>query len=501
MEYVTNGSGLISISMLIPIFTTVLIVFLPEKFTKTLAFIGSFITFLVSLYTLRFLDFSNLSNIYLYENYPIIKELGISYAVGVDGLSEVFYILSTFISFLAIAWSVKDIQIKSRLKEYYSMFLLTTTFLIGVFTSWDLILFYVFYELTLIPMIFVIGVWGYKLRLYSAYKFFIYIFISSLFLLFGIMILSADSFKQSGHFSAFYPNLVTLHLPLSEQIFLFLLFFIAFAVKTPLVPFHTWLPDAHGEAPTAGSVVLAAILLKMGSYAFLRFNIGLFPEAAKYLWSFMVAIGIITIIYASWMTIAQNNIKRFVAYSSVSHMGFIVAAMFMLNFQGFRASTLEMVAHGFSSAALFMIAGFIYNRLHSFNTRTIAGSVRYMPVFSIIVALTGFSAMGLPAGSSFWGKFLTILSAREHSLSLALLIIISAFFSAIYMLYFLRNLFLEGKTEGSFLIFTDIRGIKLSVMLSLVILMFAIGLFPYLFFNMFDDSLLKLLHIVGMIKR
>jgi len=501
MEYITNGSGLISISMLVPIATTILIVFLPEKFTKPIAFIGSLITFLISLYTLKFLDFSHLSNIYLYENYSIIKELGISYAVGVDGLSEVFYILSTFISFLAIAWSVKDIQIKNRLKEYYSMFLLTTTFLIGVFTAWDLILFYIFYELTLVPMIFVIGVWGYKLRLYSAYKFFIYIFISSLFLLFGIMILSADSFKQTGHFSAFYPTLIHLHLPLNEQIFLFLLFFIAFAVKTPLVPFHTWLPDAHGEAPTAGSVVLAAILLKMGSYAFLRFNIGLFPDASKDLWLVMVFIGILTIIYASWMTIAQNNIKRFVAYSSVSHMGFIVAAMFMLNFQGFRASVLEMVAHGFSSASLFMIAGFIYNRLHSFNTRTIAGSVRYMPIFSILVALTGFSAMGLPGGSSFWGKFLTIVSAKEHSLDLALIVIVSAFFSAIYMLYFLRNLFLEGKTEGSFLIFTDIRGIKLTVMLSLVVLMFTIGLFPFLFFNIFDASISNILHIVGMVKR
>ncbi len=501
MEYFTNGAGLISVSMLLPIITTTLIIFLPEKFTKPVAFIGSFITFLISIYTLKFLDFSHLSDIYLYENYPLIKELGISYAVGVDGLSEVFYILSTFISLLAIAWSVRDIKIKHRLKEYYSMFLLTTTFLIGVFTSWDLVIFYVFYELTLIPMLFVIGVWGYKLRLYSAYKFFIYIFISSLFLLFGIMILSSDAFKQSGHFSAFYPYLIHLRLPLNEQIFLFILFFIAFAVKTPLVPFHTWLPDAHGEAPTAGSVVLAAILLKMGSYAFLRFNIGLFPEASKVLWLPMVTLGIITIIYASWMTIAQNNIKRFVAYSSVSHMGFIVAAMFMLTFQGMRGSVIEMIAHGFSSASLFMIAGFIYNRLHSFNTRTIAGSIRYMPVFAIFVALTGFSAMGLPGGSSFWGKFLTIVSAREHSINLALLVIVSAFFSAIYMLYFLRNLFLEGKSEGSFLIFTDIRGIKLSVMLTLVVCMFIIGLFPYIFFDMFDASILNILHIVGIVKR
>lgn len=501
MHYYTDGAGIISISMLLPIITTLILILIPEKYVKSVAFVGSFLTFLVSLYSLKFMDFSHLSDIYLYENYPIIKELGISYAVGVDGLSEVFYLLSTFISLLAIAWSIKDIQIKFRLKEYYAMFLLTTTFLIGVFTSWDLILFYVCYELTLVPMIFVIGVWGYKLRLYSAYKFFIYIYISSLFLLLGIMALSAYSFKETGKFSAFYPSLIHLHLPLNIQIFLFILFFIAFAVKTPIVPFHTWLPDAHGEAPTAGSVVLAAILLKMGSYALLRFNIGLFPEASQYLWFPMVILGIITVIYASWMTIAQNNIKRFVAYSSVSHMGFIVAAMFMLTFQGFRGSTIEMIAHGFSSAALFMIAGFIYNRLHSFNTKTIAGSVRYMPIFSIFVALTGFSAMGLPGGSSFWGKFGTILAAKEHSLNLALLVILSSFFSALYMLYFLRNLFLEGKSEGSFLAFVDIRGVKLVVMLLLMICLFSVGLFPFLYFNMFDASLIHLLHIANMVKR
>lgn len=501
MQYYTEGSGLISFSMIVPIIATILIAIASEKYVKIIAFLGSLLTFLISLYSLKFLNFSHLSDIYLYENYSIIKELGISYAVGVDGLSEIFYILSTFISFLAIAWSIRDIQIKTRLKEYYSMFLLTITFLIGVFTSWDLVVFYVFYELTLIPMLFVIGVWGYKLRLYSAYKFFIYIFISSLFLLLGIMALSSYNFKQSGSFSSFYPALTHLHLPLDEQIFLFVLFFIAFAVKTPIVPFHTWLPDAHGEAPTAGSVVLAAILLKMGSYGLLRFNIGLFPNASKYLWFPMVVLGIITIIYASWMTMAQNNIKRFVAYSSVSHMGFIVSAMFMLTFQGLRGSVIEMVAHGFSSASLFMIAGFIYNRLHSFNTKTIAGSVRYMPIFSIFVALTGFSAMGLPGGSSFWGKFSTIISAKEHSMTLAFIIVISAFFSALYMLYFLRNLFLEGRSEGSFLIFVDIRGIKLLVMLSLVILMFSVGLFPFIYYNIFDDSLIHILNLLNIIKR
>jgi len=275
-----------------------------------------------------------------------------------------------------------------------------------------------------------------------------------------------------------------------------LLFFIAFAVKTPIVPFHTWLPDAHGEAPTAGSVVLAAILLKMGTYALVRFNIGLFPDAALELSPYLVALGIYSIIMASWMTISQTNIKRFVAYSSVSHMGFVVTAAFLLNVEGLRASIIEMFAHGLTSAGLFMIAGYIYNQLHTFNFTSLRGAIKFMPFFATITAAIAFAAMGLPGGSSFWGKFLTILSAREYSTPLAFLVIFAAFFSAAYVLYFLKTLYLDVREESILVHFKDVSGYPLVAFLLIVIPVLIVGFVPFIFFAFYNEFLLHLLKYV-----
>ncbi len=487
IEAVSYSIPYISVSMLIPLIFSLMIAFLKESYAKILALISASLNFLLSLYMIFLFDFSNTESVYFYESYPIIEELNISFSVGFDGLSMLMFILTTLVSLVAIIWSLRDNQINHRLKEYYLAFLLTESFLIGVFASWDLISFYVFYELTLIPMFFVIGIWGYKLRLYSAYKFFIYIFVSSLFLLAGIGGIASQHYKQFGEFSFNYFDLLSNEYGLYLEIFLFLLFFIAFAVKTPIVPFHTWLPDAHGEAPTAGSVVLAAILLKMGTYALLRFNIGLFPEASKFLFPFLALLGIFSIVYASWMTIVQKNIKRFVAYSSVSHMGFVVTAMFLLNKVGFKASIMEMFAHGLTSASLFMIAGFIYNRLHTFNMDNLRGAVKFMPVFAVIVAITGFASMGLPGGSSFWGKFLTILSAREYGMDLATLVIVGGFFSAVYVLYMLKTLFLDVKEESVLVHFADVRGAKLLSFIGVIIPIFMVGFLPFLFFAFYEN--------------
>ncbi len=489
MEIYQTSFPFITVSMLIPALFGVAVLLLSERLSKVLGVIGSGLTFLISLWVVYLFDYSKSSAVQFYEEYTVLEELGVKLSLGLDGLSLIMYLLTTLVSLVAILWSVRDHQINFRLKEYFSAFLFSESFLIGVFTSFDLIVFYVFYELVLIPMLFAIGIWGYKLRLYSAYKFFIYIFVSSLFLLLGIVSTAVQHYRLFGEFSFSYFDLLRNTYPLGLEIFIFLLFFIAFAVKTPLVPFHTWLPDAHGEAPTAGSVVLAAILLKMGTYALLRFNVGLFPEATLNLMPFMVAIGLITIIYASWMTIAQNNVKRFVAYSSVSHMGFVVTAMFLLNMEGFRASVIEMFAHGLTSAGLFMMAGFIYNRLHTFNMESLRGSVKFMPVFAVITALTAFAAMGLPGGSSFWGKFLTVLSAREYSYTLALLVLVGAFFSAAYVLYMVKTLFLDVREESILIHFRDIRGYKLFSFIMLIVPILLVGFFPHLFFNMFEGSI------------
>jgi len=499
METLATVFPFISLSIILPAVFALLIAFLPERYSKPVAVLGAVLNFLISLVVISLFKYSESSTVQFYEEYSILKDLNIKLSLGLDGLSLLMYFLTALVSLVAILWSVRDRQINFRLKEYFVVFLLSESFLVGVFTSFDLMVFYVFYELTLLPMLFAIGVWGYKLRLYSAYKFFIYIFVSSLLLLLGIVSVAVQHYLNTGKFSFSYFDLINNTYPQGLDVFLFFLFFIAFAVKTPLVPFHTWLPDAHGEAPTAGSIVLAAILLKMGTYALLRFNVGLFPEAAVKLMPILVAIGIITIIYAAWMTIVQNNVKRFVAYSSVSHMGFVVTAMFLLNHEGLRASVIEMFAHGMTSASLFMIAGFIYNRLHTFNMESLRGSVKFMPVFAVIVATTAFAAMGLPGGSSFWGKFLTVLSAKEYSYPLALLVLAGGFFSAVYGLYFLKTLFLDVREESILIHFTDIRGFKLAAFVLLVVPILLIGFFPHLFFNIFDGSLNFLLkHLVGL---
>ncbi|HIQ31270.1 MAG TPA: NADH-quinone oxidoreductase subunit M [Aquifex aeolicus] len=489
MEVIEGGFPLLSLSMVLPVIAAVCVLFARESVAKVISVVSASLVFLLSIVALLSFDYSRSESIQFYEEYTILGELGVKLSLGLDGLSLLMYILTTLTMLVAILWSVGDEQISSRLKEYYIAFLLSESFLIGVFASFDLLVFYVFYELTLVPMLFVIGIWGYKLRLYSAYKFFIYVFVSSLFLLLGIAALSVSHYAQKGSFTFSYFELINLNPSEGMGVFLFLLFFIAFAVKTPLVPFHTWLPDAHGEAPTAGSVVLAAVLLKMGTYALLRFNVGLFPETAIKLMPYIVALGIITILYASWMTIAQNNVKRFVAYSSVAHMGFVVTALFLLNKEGLRASVIEMFAHGMTSAALFMIAGFIYSRMHTFNMKSLRGSMRFMPLFAVIVAFISFAAMGLPGGSSFWGKFLTVVSAKEYSFSLAALVLAGAFFSAAYVLYMLKTLFLDVREESVLIHFRDVRGIGLLSFVLLAIPVFLVGFFPHLFFNVFDGTL------------
>ncbi len=489
-----EGFPLVSVSMILPLVGALGIAFAKEELSKWIAAFFSGLVFGISLVSLFFFDFSRAGKVQFEEKYVLIPELNLSLHLGFDGLSYLMYILTTLVSLVAILWSTRDHQISHRLKEYYIWFLLTETFLVGVFASLDIMVFYVFYELTLVPMFFVIGIWGYKLRLYSAYKFFIYIFVSSLFLLLGIVSLAVQHYRQFGKFSFNYFDLINNRYDLTFEVFMFLLFLIAFAVKTPIVPFHTWLPDAHGEAPTAGSVVLAAVLLKMGTYALLRFNIGLFPIASVYLMPIMVLWGIFTIVFASWFTISQSNVKRFVAYSSVSHMGFVVTGMFLLNAEGLRASITEMFAHGLTSSALFMMAGFIYNRLHSFNMQALRGSIKFMPLFAVLVAITGFSSMGLPGGSSFWGKFLTIVGAREYTLLLAFLVVVGAFFSAVYVLYLLKTLYLDTKEESRLIHFTDLRGFKLSAFLLVVIPMLMVGFLPFLFFAFYDLYINSLLN-------
>ncbi|MEN3034041.1 MAG: NADH-quinone oxidoreductase subunit M [Aquificaceae bacterium] len=455
-----------------------------ESLVKFWALFVSSLTLIIVFAGLFWFDFSRAESFQFVESYAVIKELGVSLHLGVDGFSYVMLILTALTSFASILWSFSDYQVSKRQKEYYFWLLLTELGLIGVFSSLDLIVFYVFYELTLIPMFFVIGIWGYSKRVYSATKFFIYIFVSSLFLLLGITALASYHAFQRGYYSFSYLELMNLRLEPGFELFVFLLFLIAFAVKTPLVPFHTWLPDAHGDAPTAGSVLLAAVLLKMGTYALLRFNIMLFPQVSTALVPVMVLWGILSIVFSAWFTLSQTNVKRFVAYSSISHMGFVISAMFMLNSVGIKASITEMFAHGLTSAGFFMMAGLIYSRLNTFDLSTSKGSLIKMPAFAILVGMIAFSSMGLPGGSSFWGKFLTILAARQYSTNLAILVLLAAFFSAIYVLYLVKNLYLDSKREDNL---KDVSGSTLYSMIIMSAPAIMVGLLPFLLFLFYDS--------------
>ncbi len=489
MEVISSNLPLLTTLILFPIFSSFLLLFVREELVKFLSILASLIEVLFSLSLLYRFDLSNSEKVQFFERYYLLKDLNLSFAFGVDGLSLLMVLLNALITLVAVLWSIRDRQITFRLKEYYAWLLFSCGVLMGVFISFDLISFYVFYELTLVPMFFLIGIWGYKLRLYSAYKFFIYIFASSLLLLIGIGGVAVVHKREFGHFSFFYLDLLKNHYGEGLGLFLFLLFFIAFWVKSPFIPFHTWLPDAHGEAPTAGSVFLAAVLLKMGTYAILRFNFGLFPQITLKLQPFLIFLGILTIIYASWMTLVQKNVKRFVAYSSVSHMGFILTALSTLNLEGFRGGVMEMFAHGLTSAGLFMVAGFIYNRLHTFNFDRLRGSIRFMPLYALTTLLIVYGAMGLPGGSSFWGKFLTILSTNELSFKLSLITLIGAFFSAMYLLYFIKTLYIDAQTESVIVHFSDLRGYKLIAFTLLVIFIIFVGLYPKPFFKIYEASL------------
>jgi len=435
---------MVSVILLLPLLGALLVAFCrSEERVKWIALFTTGLTFLLSLYVLFDYDLSK-GGFQFIDYGSWLPSFSIKYKVGVDGLSLIMLIMTTLISFIAVpsAWKYID----RRKKLFYGLLLLLETAMIGVFVSLDLLLFYIFWEAMLIPMSLIIGVWGGERRIYSALKFFIYTFAGSIFLLVGMIVLVIVYGSVTGNFTFDLLQLSQFKLPLELQKWLFWAFFIAFAVKVPIFPFHTWLPDAHVEAPTPGSVILAGVLLKMGTYGFLRFSLPLFPDAYKLYAPVIFVLGVVAIIYTALVALVQEDVKKIVAYSSVSHMGFVMIGLFSLNVQGIEGAIFQMLNHGLVSAALFFIVGAIYERLHTRSVNKMGGLASFAPKLATLAMIFTMASIGLPGTSPFIGEFLTILGGYKAAHWVGYLMALGVIFGAAYMLYMYRNVFfLEPK--------------------------------------------------------
>lgn len=432
------------------------------------------------------------------ENYSWIGSIGARYHIGVDGISLWLVILTTLLMPISVlsSWTA----VTKRQPTYYALMLLLESAMIGVFVSLDLLLFYLFFEASLVPMFFLIGVWGGERRIYAAVKFFIYTAVGSLLMLVGIIALYFIHERATGIGTFDYVMLIeTLRTTAGvisprAEFWLFLAFAIAFCIKVPLWPLHTWLPDAHTEAPTAGSVILAGVLLKMGTYGLLRFNFGLFPNASRQFAGVMITLAVIGIIYGALVAMVQPDVKRLVAYSSVSHMGFVVLGLFSFTEQGLQGALYQMLNHGVSTGALFLFVGMIYERRHTRQISDFGGLARPMPWFSTLFVIASLSSIGLPFMNGFVGEFLILLgtwmsTAVQNAWIVAMLAGTGVIWAAVYILWMLQRVVFGTKTSEENAKLRDMNLREAVLILPLIFLMFFMGVYPQPFLNRSRDSI------------
>ncbi len=487
---------MLSLITALPLVGAIVLLFLQDaRHIRLVATVMSAIAMLFSFMLLPGFDASQ-SVMQFTEQVPWIPTLGVSYTVGIDGISLMLLVMTTVLSLIAIVSSYTAIH--ERVKEYYVSILLLETGMVGVFVALDLFLFYLFWEVMLVPMYFLIGIWGGGRRLYSAIKFFLYTLFGSLFMLLGILGLYFSNHNPAygtGQFTFSLLELYKINLPETVQFWLFLAFFLGFVIKVPMFPFHTWLPDAHTDAPTAGSVLLAGVLLKMGTYGFIRFCLPLFPEASVTFVPLMVTLSIIGIIYGALVALVQTDMKRLVAYSSVSHLGFVMLGMFSLNIQGVTGSVLQMVNHGISTGALFLIVGMLYERRHTREIAAFSGLSFQMPVFATIFAVTLFSSIGLPGLNGFIGEVLILVGAFQHRPLYAGFAVVGILLGAAYMLWLFQRMMFGPLDKPENRSLTDMNRREIAYMAPLVILMFWIGLYPKPFIHLIESS------VTGIVKK
>ncbi|GMT47640.1 MAG: NADH-quinone oxidoreductase subunit M [bacterium] len=484
------GYPVLSTVIFLPVFGGLLILLIgrnQESVVKWTALFFSTLTLVLSLPL--FTEFDKTTYMMQFvERKPWIPAWGVEYYVGIDGISVLFVLLSALITILCVLISWNSVKIK--VKEFYVSLLLIEGAMIGVFCSLDFFLFYIFWEAMLIPMYLIIGVWGGPRRVYAAIKFFLFTLVGSVFMLVGIIVL----YLKTGTFNI--PELSQMTLPYNLQLWLFWAFFAAFAVKVPMFPLHTWLPDAHTEAPTAGSVILAAILIKMGAYGFLRFSLPFFPDAARAMTPVMLGLSVVAIIYGGLICFAQTDLKRLIAYSSVSHMGFVTLGIFALNSQGMEGGILYMINHGIVTGALFLCVGIVYSRTHSREIADYGGLAGVMPVYAGFFMLFTLASIGLPGLNGFVSEFLVILGGLKAKKLVGVLAATGIIISAGYMLWLYQRVFFNELNENIARI--EPMGLREALpLLTLSVFVFWIGIYPDTFLSFMHVSVNHLLERVN----
>ena len=444
----------------------------------------SFLNFLISLYLL--FSFNQQDADFQFEERYFWIEYGISYHLGVDGISILFIVLTTMLVPICILASYDSI--KFSVKEYLIAFLALETFMIGVFCSLDLVLFYLFFEGGLIPMFLIIGIWGGERRVYSTFKFFLYTLAGSVFMLLAIIYI----FITAGTTDVSY--LLDYNFTRNEQIVLWLAFFASFMVKIPMWPFHTWLPDAHVEAPTAGSVILAGVLLKMAGYGFIRFSIGFFPEASELFAPLIFALSIVAIIVTSLIALVQEDMKKLIAYSSVAHMGFVTLGIFTFTVQGIEGSVIQMISHGIVSAALFLCVGVVYDRLHTREISRYGGLVSKMPMYAFTFMIFILASLGLPGTSGFVGEFLVLLSIFSVNTYFAVFATTGVVLAATYSLWLYRRMIFGALIKDDLSEMLDLTKREIIIFVPLITLTIFIGIYPKPVIDIIEPSAKKIVN-------
>jgi len=459
---------------------------------RAIALVGSILGFLVTipLYTGFKLGDAGMQ---FEERVSWIPQFSVFYHLGVDGISVLFLLLNAFITVLVViaGWSV----IQSRVAQYMASFLIMSGLLNGVFSALDGLLFYVFFEATLIPMFVIIGIWGGPNRVYAALKFFLYTLFGSLLMLVALLYLYN---KSGGSFAI--PDWWKLPLPLGMQMLLFFGLLFAFAVKVPMWPVHTWLPDAHTEAPTGGSVVLAAIMLKLGAYGLVRFTLPILPDASRQLAWLMIALSLIAVVYIGLVALVQTDMKRLIAYSSISHMGFVTLGLFIFNAYGVEGALLQMISHGFISAAMFLCVGVMYDRMHSRNIADYGGVVNTMPRFAALMMLFAMANCGLPATSGFVGEFMVIMGAMKANFWIAFAAATMLVFGAAYTLWMYKRVIFGAVANDHVAALKDLDGRETLVLGLLAFAVLAMGIYPLPFSELMHASVNELLRHVALPK-